>query len=83
MKAICKITGCEEPMHARGWCTLHYNRWWRTAQPEIDGRFQPGVQQIPLYVSRSSPIARQQRRFDTLMTAYCNHPTHRKDRNGR
>lgn len=35
---ICKIDGCEKPVRKskdRGWCSMHYNRWWRHGDPEI------------------------------------------------
>ena len=26
---VCKIEGCIAKVHARGWCRIHYLRWWR------------------------------------------------------
>lgn len=26
----CTIEGCDEPQNARGWCTTHYMRWYKT-----------------------------------------------------
>ncbi len=28
-KATCSIPGCEALSHARGWCSTHYDRWYR------------------------------------------------------
>lgn len=33
---LCEIMGCEKPVLARGWCSRHYNRWYRTGDAEID-----------------------------------------------
>ncbi len=30
---ICKIPGCGEKHHARGWCSEHYARWYRHGNP--------------------------------------------------
>lgn len=29
----CSIDGCEEPQLSRGWCSKHYQRWWRFGDP--------------------------------------------------
>ena len=28
-KTVCKIEGCNEPVHARGYCRKHYAKMWR------------------------------------------------------
>ena len=30
---ICSVPGCERPHEARGWCTLHYQRWKKHGDP--------------------------------------------------
>ena len=30
---VCLIEGCGKKYSARGWCRLHYNRWWRDGTP--------------------------------------------------
>ena len=30
---LCTIGGCDEPVRARGWCALHYQRWRRYKDP--------------------------------------------------
>ena len=30
----CAVGDCPRPQHARGWCTMHYQRWKRTGDPE-------------------------------------------------
>jgi len=29
----CKIKNCEEDTYVRGWCTMHYSRWYRHGNP--------------------------------------------------
>jgi hypothetical protein len=40
MKAtrICVVEGCERPVQARGYCSTHYARWWRTGTTEAPKR---------------------------------------------
>lgn len=26
---ICSVEGCDKPARRRGWCDMHYGRWWR------------------------------------------------------
>lgn len=30
--ATCSVDDCNKPVVARGWCRLHYARWWRTGE---------------------------------------------------
>ena len=32
MRTVCGVEGCKRKEHARGMCTLHYNRKWRTGE---------------------------------------------------
>lgn len=34
-KGTCSILGCGRPLKARGWCNLHYKRWWKNGDPLI------------------------------------------------
>ena len=29
----CRIEGCDRPVKARGWCLMHWQRWWRHGEP--------------------------------------------------
>lgn len=35
----CIIEGCEQPKMARGWCSTHYSKWWRSTPPEDRSRW--------------------------------------------
>lgn len=43
-KRTCSIDGCEKPHLARGWCSMHYERWKHHGDP--------------MYTAPSSPIER-------------------------
>lgn len=30
----CAVEDCNRKVHARGWCELHWGRWYRTGDPE-------------------------------------------------
>ncbi len=32
----CKIKTCDRPIKARGWCSLHYDRWRKYSDPTIE-----------------------------------------------
>lgn len=29
----CVIDGCDRPMKAKGWCSVHWQRWWKHGDP--------------------------------------------------
>jgi hypothetical protein len=29
----CSVDGCGRPFYARGWCSMHYLRWYRHGHP--------------------------------------------------
>lgn len=31
----CSIEGCEKPLFGRGWCNMHYRRWWKHGSPFV------------------------------------------------
>lgn len=33
--AICSIDTCPDDAIARGWCSTHYQRWWKRGDPEL------------------------------------------------
>src|SRR5689334_17185985 len=38
----CAVDGCERPVDSRGWCLMHYKRWWKHGDPAV--RLLPGGQ---------------------------------------
>lgn len=37
----CSVDGCPSKASARGWCTSHYNRWYRYGEPTADRTRRP------------------------------------------
>lgn len=37
VKRTCSIDGCEKPVHSRGWCGMHVQRWKRNGNPLSPG----------------------------------------------
>lgn len=31
---FCSIAGCDKPVKAKGWCSIHWQRWWKHGDPE-------------------------------------------------
>jgi hypothetical protein len=44
---ICKIEGCEDRVHAKGWCQKHYRKWKKYNDPLFTKRH--GYSDHPLY----------------------------------
>jgi hypothetical protein len=45
---VCSIDDCSRPVHGRGWCKLHHQKWSRTGDPLGGRRYGP----------RDDPVAR-------------------------
>jgi hypothetical protein len=58
-QATCVIDGCDRPAHARGWCSVHYNRFLRHGDPCHNGwhwgdeklKWKPGPNHVEWAVS--------------------------------
>jgi len=42
----CNVEGCERPHLARGWCHLHYYRWYKNADTAKPLRLSPEPQWV-------------------------------------
>lgn len=49
--ATCSVTDCVKPVRTRGWCGMHYMRWWKHGDPLI-------VKRPPGAISRLTPRER-------------------------
>lgn len=38
----CSIDGCNDPVDRRGWCSIHYSRWYRNGDPNTKLRASAG-----------------------------------------
>jgi len=34
---LCQVNGCDRPQKNRGWCSMHYQRWWKHGDPLAGG----------------------------------------------
>lgn len=41
---VCTVPGCTTPAKKRGWCSKHYQRWWKHGDPLASGKTPPGEQ---------------------------------------
>lgn len=53
-KATCAYDGCVNAAYSRGWCSSHYNRWYRTGSP--DGYGLTDEQRFWATVNRAGPV---------------------------
>lgn len=45
MRALtCDVAQCGQPAKKRGWCSKHYQRWWKHGDPLASGKTPPGEQ---------------------------------------
>jgi len=35
LASVCAVDGCDRPQKNRGWCSAHYQRWWKHGDPLI------------------------------------------------
>lgn len=61
----CSISDCSEDVHSRGWCSVHYIRWWKFGDPL--GRAVPMVED-PM-VCRCCNTPRPLANFPTVKTS--------------
>lgn len=55
-KSTCSIPECGKPVHGRGWCSQHYQRWKACGSPTCSKpRYAPADQLFWSHVDRSSP----------------------------
>lgn len=43
MTRMCGVEGCGKPILARGYCSMHYDRWRKHGDPHVGGRPERGV----------------------------------------
>lgn len=63
----CKIKGCEKILFARGWCKMHYNRWYFTGNPGcVELKRQNGISKYGFKYKNKSEYAREYRKVKKL-----------------
>lgn len=45
----CSIKGCKKEAHARGWCHMHYSRWWSYGDVTYTQKKHYHMSQTPIY----------------------------------
>lgn len=70
----CQIEGCSKPVKARGWCSLHYSRWRRRADPLAPRK-------VPVR-RKEEPIVRFERSIHRMPLLGCWEWTANRDRDG-
>lgn len=79
--AICSLY-CSSPHYARGYCAIHYRRWLRTGQTELQPK-QPkrhcSVEQCTRPYSARAYCKKHLRRFDLYGDPLGKHPNYRTD----
>lgn len=40
---VCDVVTCEKPAHAKGFCSVHYERWKKNGDPNNPGRYSRGT----------------------------------------
>jgi len=53
----CAVEGCGKHARARGWCTMHWERWRRWGDP-VAGRISHGLYNSPTYLTWRNMVAR-------------------------
>lgn len=48
VQRTCSVDGCVRPYCAKGWCQLHYRRWWSTGSTELREGTRLGRPPVPL-----------------------------------
>lgn len=55
----CNVGGCAKAAHARGWCRMHYMRWWEHGDVNFVAKHQPEKGAVSAFVERAIACTEQ------------------------
>ena len=69
MSDTCKVPNCNGKVKGRGWCRLHYNRWYRHREQDVRLSGPPGRPPVEHLKSAEEEVRETLREINTKLDA--------------